>query len=487
MSGGLPVDPFVLLGGALLAAGVLVAGFAARARVPGLLLFLALGMLLGDDGLAVVSFSDPTVAQNAAVLALVVILFEGGISTKPGDIRRAALPGGLLATVGVLVTAAVTAGGVLVLLDTDVVTALLIGAVVASTDAAAVFSVLRRTPLPPRLTSILEFESGANDPLAIVLTLGVLELWAGAADGTALALFVSVQLLGGLVAGAAVGTVGAAALRRVSLGSDTMYSVLALALASLSYGVAATFGASGFLAVYVTGLVIGARVSRHRRSIRTFHEALANTAEIGLFLMLGLLVFPSQLAPVTGPALAVTAVLVFLARPIAVLACLAPTRERWREMVLTSWAGLRGAVPIVLATLPLTAGYPQGGLIFNVVFFVVIVSTALQGSTVGWLTRRLGLHRDASPLAPIAEALPVDEAGIDLIEVAVSAQLPICGQQLSERPLPGGALVTAVMRNHRVIVPDGDTQFDDGDLVLVAVARDTHLETRDIVKWARGE
>lgn len=486
MGEGLPVDAAVLAGAALLGTGVLIAGLADRVRVPGLLLFLGLGMLIGDDGLNLISLADPRLAQNAGAIALLAILFQGGLATKPSDLRRASLPGALLATVGVLVTAAVTAGGVLLLLRTDVFTALLVGAVTASTDAAAVFSVLRKAPLPPRITSLLEVESGANDPLAIVLTLGVLEYWSAQPGPLELLTFGVVQLVGGVVVGLAVGVTGSWILRQTELGAGSLYPILALAIGGLAYGLAAVAGGSGFFAVYLAGLCIGALVPRHRRTLRSFHEGLANTAEIALFLLLGLLVFPSRLVPVVLPALGVAVVLVLLARPLAVTVCLLPVGFRPAELALVSWAGLRGAVPIVLATFPLTAGYPRGELIFNIVFFVVLISTALQGVTVAAVARRLGLQVDARPWSPVADALPLEGIDIDLIEVDITEQLPVCGKRLREVPLPGGALATALLRRRRVLLPNSNTRLSPGDLLLVAVPRSAGA-TREIVAWAKGE
>lgn len=396
----LAVDPLVLLAGALLVAGVLAAGFADRVRVPALLLFLTLGMLVGDDGLDLVSFSDAALAQGFGVVALVMILYEGGLTTKLSDLREAALPGLAMATLGVLLTAAIVAGAVLLVTGADAVTAWLLGAIVSSTDAAAVFGQLRQAGLPRKVTALLEVESGLNDPMAILLTIGVLEAWRADPDPGAWLAFGVVQLGGGLLIGAALGLAGSWALQRVQLGGAGHYPVLALAVAGVTYGAAASVGGSGFLAVYVAGLLVAARTSSHRRrAILAFHDALANTAEIGLFLLLGLLVFPADLPAVAPEGLAVTAVLILLARPVAVLATLAAwlPGASWnaRELVLVSWAGLRGAVPIVLATFPLTAGFPGGAELFNTVFFVVLVSAALQGSTVAGLAARLGLREPA--------------------------------------------------------------------------------------------
>jgi potassium/hydrogen antiporter len=486
MSAQLPADPLILAAALLLVGGVLGAGFADRLRIPGLLLFLALGMLIGDDGLALLRLNDPRWAQIGGAIALALILYEGGLTTKPGDIRRAALPAGLLATVGVMVTAALVAAGAHVLLDVPLATSMLIGAVVASTDAAAIFTVLRRTPMHRRLVAVLEVESGTNDPMAIVLTLGLLEWWTAGATTAALVAFGVLQLAGGVLVGVAMGVVGSWVLNRAELGTEGLYPVLALAVGGLGYGVAAFAGASGFLSVYVTGLLVGARVPRHRRSIRAFHDGLGNTAEIGLFLLLGVLVFPSQLPAVLLPALGIVAVLVLVARPAAVALCLAPLRYEPREMVLLSWAGLRGAVPIVLASLPFTAAYPDGELIFDVVFFVVLVSAAVQGGTVRWLASRLDLVQPGRAWAPVAEALPLDGVDAELIEVHITPDLFVAGKRIRDVPLPAGALLTVVLRGERTLIPTGSTRLEAGDLAVVAMPN-RPTATRDIVAWARGE
>ena len=484
MSPDLVAGPGVLAAAALLVCGVLCAGFADRLRVPGLLLFLGIGMLTG--GMGWIELGDPQVAQNVGVVALMVILFTGGLTTKPTDLRRAAVPGLLLATVGVLITAAVVGVAVWSLLPVDVVTAALIGAVVASTDAAAVFAVVRKAPLPRRLMSLLEVESGTNDPIAIMLTIGVLEAWRAQASALDLVALGGLQLGGGIAIGLAGGWLGSALLRRMELSSTSLFPILALGLAGLCYGLAAELGASGFLAVYIAGLLVGVRVPRHRRIIRAFHEGLSNAAEIGLFLVLGLLVFPDQLPPVALPGLAVTAILILLARPLAVVVCLSYQRFSWREQGLVAWAGLRGAIPIVLATFPLTAGYPEGAAIFNIVFFVVLVSTAVQGSTVGLIARLLGLREGAQVWHPVAEALPLDGMEADLIEVDITDDLHVAGRLLRDVPLPPGALLTTLVRGARALVPTGQTRLQPGDQAIVAMSRRA-TGTEEIVAWARGE
>lgn len=481
----LPIDPVLLLAFALLAAAVLVAGLSGRKQVPAALLFLILGMVVGDDVLALVRFDDPVLVQNIGVVALILILFEGGLTTKPSDLRRVALPGFLLSNVGVLLTALVTAAAVVLLLGLPWSTAFLLGAVVSSTDAAAVFDLLRRTPLPRRLGAILEVESGANDPFAIVLTLGLLEAWRASPAPAEWLWFGGAQLFGGIAGGVAVGAAGAWVLRRAELRASTLYPVLALAIAGLAYAITARLGGSGFLAAYLAGIFVGALVPRHRRVIRNFHTSLANTADIALFLVLGLLVFPSRLPAVAPAALAVAAVLTMVARPLAVAACLTPFRFRWREQAVVSWAGLRGAVPIVLSTFPFTAGHPDGDLVFNVVFFVVLVSVLVQGLTVAPLVHRLGLATQRPAWESIAEEIPLEGIDTDLVELHVTGDLHVAGKRLRDVPLAPGMLMTAVLRGHKVIIPTGDTVLRPEDIALIAVQQPDALHR--ITAWARGE
>jgi potassium/hydrogen antiporter len=486
VSVGASIDPVVLLASALLAVAIIVASFSQRLQAPSALLFLGIGMLVGDEGLALVTFEDEAVVQNLGVVALIVILFEGGLTTKPTDLRRAAGPGGALATVGVVVTAAVTAFGAWLLLDVSPITAALLGAVVASTDAAAVFSTLRSVRLPTRLAAILKVESGANDPFAVVLTLGLLEIALASPSVLSLTLFAVLQPVLGTAIGAVVGLGAVRVLRAVRLPADGLYPLLAFAFAGVSYGAAAALGGSGFLSVYVTGLFVGGLVRRRRRGIRDFHEGLANAAEITLFLVLGLLVFPSRLADVAVTGLLVALVLTFVARPIATVMCLTPFRVSWREQTVVAWGGLRGAVPIVLATFPITAGFTEGRVLFDVVFFVVLLSTLVQGSTIARLVGWLGIPADRPAWAPVAEALPIDEVEADMVEVIVTPDLPVAGRSLRDAPLPEGMLLAAIVRQERVIVPRGDAVLVPDDLLLIVV-QDPDRAAERVTVWARSE
>jgi cell volume regulation protein A len=482
MTSHLHVDPYLLGGAMLLAVGVVLGGLARRVRVPGLLLFLGLGMLVGDDGLALVRFDDAQLAQSVAVIALVVILFEGGLAAPRRDLRRVLAPSSLLATAGVVITASVVALAAAWLFDLPGTTVWLMGAVVASTDAAATFSVLRGLPLPRRLAALLEVESGANDPMAALLTVGLLEAWQGNATAANIVVFGVRQIAGGLAVGLVVGIAGVAVLRGIRLPAASAVAVLATAFAGIAYGVAAGLGASGFLAVYVAGVVVGGRVPRHQVTIRSFDEGLAHIAQIVLFFLLGLLVFPSDLPDVAGRGLLLAAVLVLVARPLAVGLCLPWFGFRRRELVLASWAGLRGAVPIVLATFPLTKGYPDGSLIFDVVFFVVLVSTAVQGITVAPLAERLHLGAEPEAVGALAEIVPLETLAADVVQLELTSRSTLVGHTLAEVPPPGAARVAVLVRAGTALVPDGDTRLHAGDVLVVAVPPSGSTDA--LVAWA---
>jgi cell volume regulation protein A len=482
VSAGFGVDVAILLGGVLLAIGVIASGLAARYRVPSLLMFLALGMLVGDDGFALVRFDDARLAQNISAVALMVILFEGGLTTDPAVFRRVGAPASLLAVFGAVVTAGVVAVSAWYLLDLPLETALLLGAVISSTDAAAVFAALRDQLLPARTRGLLQVESGMNDPVAVMLTVGMVEVWRADPGPIDWARFVTLQLVGGAVVGIAVGLTASWLIARFSAASHTPFGVLTLAVAAISYGAAAMLGASGFLAVYLTGVLL-ARARRPVRGVLTFHEGLAATAQAVLFLLLGLLVFPAELVDNIGEAMLVTAVLVLVARPAAVHALLPWFRIPHREAVLVSWAGLRGAVPVVMATIPLTAGHPDGALVFDVAFVVVVISVAVQAPTVLPLARRLGLGGD-QPSSIDAAIVPVDALDADVIEMHLPRDAAVVGLRLRDVPLPTGARISVVVRNHDTFVPDGATVLRADDQLLIVCPRRVDLESLD--RWTTG-
>jgi len=480
---GLAVDRTLLLGAALLTAGVFAAAVGDRLRVPGSLLFLGLGMAIGDDGLAWISLSDPVLVQSLGVTALVVILFEGGLTTDVGQLRRGAAPGVVLATVGVALTAGVTALGAIWLLDLPARTAWLIGAIVASTDAAAVFDLLRREPLSERLAPVLKVESGANDPVAVLLTVGLLQAWGSPTSTTAWVAFGALQLVGGAAVGGALGWSGAQVLRRVRLGAPGLYPVLALGLAGLSYGLAVAVGASGFLATYVTGIVLAAEAPRRRTSLRAFHTALSGGIEVGLFLLLGLLVFPAQLPRIAITALGVAAILILVARPLASAVSLLPLGFTPREITAVSWLGMRGAAPIVLATFAASAGIAEARVIFDVVFFVVVVSALIQGTTAGRAIGVLDVAARGAPGEIITAALPLDGSDIDVLELRLTSGSPLLGHELRALATPDDVLIVAVIRGEDVLLPRGTTRLCAGD-VLVVTTSDPEQGVSTVTGWA---
>ncbi|MFP5488372.1 MAG: potassium/proton antiporter [Acidimicrobiia bacterium] len=482
MSSEFAVDAGLLLAGCLIVVGSVASGLASRFSVPSLLLFLGLGMVVGDDVLGLVRFDDVSLAQNIAIVALVVILFEGGLGTEPQAFRAVGVPAGLLATVGVVVTAGVVALAAWVLLGLPGETALLLGSVVASTDAAAVFAALRDSPLPLRTQRLLQLESGMNDPVAVLLTVGTVEVWRGDPGAGDWAWFLAVQLVAGAVIGLVVGVAGQLLVDRLRGRAVSSLGVVTLGIAAVSYGATTAVGGSGFLAVYLTGVMI-ARARRRTRGVLQFHEGLASTAQGVLFLLLGILVFPSQLLDDLGRALVLTLVLAMVARPAAVFAVLTWFRIPVRRMLLISWAGLRGAVPVVLATIPLTAGHPDGSLVFDVVFVVVFISVALQGPTIGPLVHRLGIVPD-EPRTVEPELVPIEALDADLVEVTVPAGSTLSTVPLRECPPPSGARVVFVRRADESLVPDGETYLAPQDVLLVIASRRCSLE--DLDRWSRG-
>lgn len=476
-------EPLLLGAAVLVLAGVLASKLANRLGVPALLLFLGLGMLAGSDGIGGIEFEDVEMTQGIGVAALALILFDGGIATRWESIRPVLRPGGALATAGVAVTAGITGVVAAEILDVPIEVGLLLGAIVSSTDAAAVFSVLRsrRTGLRGGIQPMLELESGANDPMAVFLTIGLVELITDEVDGWAsLAPMFAQQLVLGAVIGVLAGWAGRTLLNRADLGIDGLYPVLTLAVAIGAYAGTVLLGGSGFLAVYVCGLWLGNHEVLHRNSVMRFHDAIAWLAQIGMFLVLGLLVFPSELPEVAGRALLIVVVLVLVARPVAVALSLTPFRVPAQEQAVVAWVGLRGATPIILATFPLVAGVPEAPLLFDVVFFVVLTSVLVQGTTLGPVAR---IARATVPVpvrapAPLEAGQPLPD-GTALREVEVPERSFGDGRALVELRLPEGALLVLVDREGSYIVPTGATRLAAGDTVLLLADDRAFRDTRD--------
>jgi potassium/hydrogen antiporter len=486
-------ETMILVAGALLALGIGAALAAGRLRVPGLVLFLGVGMAIGSDGLGLIDFGrsddDVELARTIGVIGLALILYEGGLAAGWSEIRPVIGTGVSLATVGTLVTAGVTGLGAHWLLDLGLLEALLLGSIVAGTDAAAIFSVLRGSGLRRRLARSLEAESGLNDPVVVLLVLGFIE-WIeqpdyGALDMLALALS---ELAIGLVVGLAVGAATVAAFRRVAFATQGLYPVASIASAALAFGGAEALEGSGFLAVYLAGLVLGSARVTGRRTVDEFHAGLAWVSQIALFVTLGLLVFPSQLGDVAGDGLLLAALLALVARPLATFLATRVGRLSLRESTLVSWAGLRGALPVVFATFPVIEGIPEADRFFNLVFFVVLTSALVQGATFEPLARALGLTTSEPAVPrPLLEVGTIRRLGADVVEYPVRPDDAIVGSVVRELALPREALVSVIVRGDQALLPRGSTEIEAGDRLHILVRRPERDAVEGLFeRWREG-
>jgi potassium/hydrogen antiporter len=464
----------------------LVAG---RLRVPGLLLFLFLGMAIGSDGLGWIDFSDYRLARRIGIIALALILFEGGLTSGLLEIRPVLRPALSLAIVGTVVTAAVTGFAAVWLFDVSTLDGLLLGSVLAATDGAAIFALLRGSTLKRRLATTLEGESGFNDPVAILLVLGFIE-WLQHDDyGIADMAVLFVRQLGiGLAIGVAVGLAAAWTLRRVTLATAGLYPVATLAVAALAFGGADALHGSGFLAVYLAGLALGTSGIPAQQTVTSFHQGLAWVAQVAMFVALGLLVFPSRLDDVAVRGTVLALVLVFVSRPVAFAIATLPMRFTWPERVVLAGAGLRGAVPVVLATFPILAGVGGSTQLFDVVFFAVLLSTIIQGTTFEPVARWLGATTDEPALPrPLAEAGTIRRLGAEVLEYPVADDDAVVGARVRDLGLPREAVVNVIVRGGEAIPPRGSTILRAGDrlhvLLRSELSRDVH---RIVERWRKG-
>jgi cell volume regulation protein A len=452
----------------LLLVAVVAVRLSARAGLPTLLLYLGLGVFVGESGLGL-EFEDAQLTQLLGLLLLAIIIAEGGLTTRWKVIRPVLGPSLLLATLGVALSVAVTAAVTYALLDVNLRTAILLGAVVGSTDAAAVFSVLRRFPLKRRLRATLEAESGSNDPLAIILvTLVVSDGWEQA-DPLVAGAQVLYQLAIGAVVGLVVARIGESVLRSSALPSVGLYPIATVAFVMFAFAAAGMVAASSFMAVYVAGLWLGNARLPHRNATLGFAEGLAWLSQIGLFVLLGLLASPERLPDALLPALVVGGALLLLARPFSVLVCATPFRVPWREQAFMSWAGLRGAVPIVLATIPLSARLPAAQQVFDIVFVLVVVFTLVQAPALPSLARRLRVGDEEDTAEVAIESAPLEQIDADLLQFAVPAKSKLQGVAMWELRLPPGAVVSVIVRDDQPIVPGGRTTLRIGDQLLLIV------------------
>jgi cell volume regulation protein A len=479
----------LLVAGLLMAASLAASLLAGRLRVPGLLLFLALGVAVGSDGLGWLHFDDYRLARDVGLVAVAVILFEGGLTTNVAQLRPVAGTALSLAVLGTLLTALITGLAATWLFDLPLVEGFLLGSIVASTDVAAIFALLRGSSLQPRLARLLEGEAGSNDPVAILLVIGFIEWMTTSGYGVPdmLVLFAR-QIAIGVGVGVAVSWLAVRALRAIELPTVGLYPVASLTVVAIGFGAADVLGGSGFLAIYLAGLALANAQIPAKRTIVAFHGGLAWVAQLATFLTLGLLVFPSQLGSIVVEGTVLALVLTFVARPVASLVASATATLSPAERVVLGWAGLRGAVPIVLATFPVIAGIPDSLEFFNIVFFAVVLSLLLQGPTFEPLARRLGqtVVEPALP-EPIAEVGTIRRLGAEVVEYPVGPDHAAAGAFVRDLGLPHEAVVNVIVRGEEAIPPRGSTRIEPGDRLHLLVRREVAREVEALMeRWRVG-
>lgn len=465
------IDHIILLSAVLAILGVLASKLSPRFGVPVLVLFLGVGMLAGEDGIGRIFFDNADAAHAIGTFALILILFDGGLQTSKRSIVQAWKPAALLATFGVIGTAVLTGIAAMIILDFPLYKGLLLGAIVGSTDAAAVFSVLRNAGIriPSKIKSTLELESASNDPMAIFLTIGLITL---IQDSTAkpvdlLSLFAS-QMGVGAIVGFAIGGVAVWLFRRVTLMAIGLYPVFVMLFGVLSFGLAANLNGSGFLATFITGVIVGNSRFAYQRNTFVFLDGLAWLGQIAMFVILGLLVTPTELFVNWKEGLLIALVLIFIARPLVVMPILLLSKFSFKASLLISWVGLRGSVPIILAIFPLLFGMPYAELIFNVVFFIVLISALLQGSTLPYASRKLGLVlEDEVKESSTIEIVKVAKSKRELIEIEVSKLSPALNKTICELALPENTVVAMIARGEETLIPKGSTKIEMGDQIFI--------------------
>lgn len=482
------LNVFLLVGALVLIAAVIAVWVSVGIGLPSLVLYLLIGVALGESGVGI-QFHDPELARTFGYAALLVILAEGGLTTKWEHVRPSFGVGLSLATLGVGVSTAVVAVIGHYVLALEWLLAILLGAIFAPTDAAAVFSTLRRVPLKRRISATLEVESGLNDAPAIVLVT-LLSIGTATEDGVfVVGLIVVYELLAGALIGYLVGRAGAAVLRRIALPASGLYPLVVMTLTVLAYGSGAAAHASGFAAVYVAALVLGNTGLPHRAATKSFAEGLAWLSQIGLFVMLGLLSSPSDMPGAFVAALVAGAVLTFVARPVSVWVSTKFFALTGRDRLFLSWAGLRGAVPVVFATVPLAEGVERADWLFAVVFIVSIVYTLVQAQTLPWLAGRLGLAPTLAPRDADVESAPLERIAADLIHVRVPAGSRLHGVEVGELRVPPGVGVALIVRGDSTLVPGPRTKIQQGDEILIvaprALRRATEQRLRAVARRGR--
>jgi potassium/hydrogen antiporter len=469
------IENLLFAAGLLLLISTVISRVSDRLGIPALLLFLILGMVAGSEGIGGIYFDNAFAAKSLGVVALFFILFAGGFDTPFKEIRHVLVPGVILSSAGVVITALVVAIAAVSWLKFSWLEAMLLGAIVSSTDAAAVFSVLRsnKASLRGKLQPLIELESGSNDPIAVFLTITIINL-IKYSTGTSVNLLSSFVLdLGlGLFVGWLFGRGIIIIINKMKLAYEGLYPALLFSLIFLTYACAHQIGGNGFLAVYVAGIISGNANLLHKKTLKNFLSGFAWLMQIVMFVALGLLVFPSHIVPVIGVGLLISVVLMFVARPLAVWICLSFGKFNWREKTMISWVGLRGAVPIILATFPLLAGIPKAEMIFNMVFFIVLTSILLQGTSVPFVAKMLKV--DAPIKTPIDHPIELTDSKLlqaELQELIVPFDSRVKGRSIIEVGLPPQSLIVLICRNEKFFIPNGSTVFEESDILWVLASK----------------
>ncbi|MEX0663026.1 MAG: potassium/proton antiporter [Balneolaceae bacterium] len=481
------ISIYLLIAALLLLISIFSSKLSLKYGIPALLIFLGIGMIFGSDGLSVIDFADYQLAQSLGIVALIYILFSGGLDTKWTKVRPIVLPGILLSTVGVLISALIVGYFASLILQVSLIEGILLGAIISSTDAAAVFSVLRSRAIgfKYRLRELIEFESGTNDPMAIFLTIGLIQFMTTPEMSwlSFIVLFLK-QMSIGLVAGILFGKIITWLINHVNLGYDGLYPVLALSFVPLIYSITDLLEGSGFLAVYLSGLVMGNSIFVHQRSLMNFFDGISWLMQICMFLVLGLLVFPSEIPAIALQGLSIALVLILIGRPVSVFLGTLFMGMKTRSKLMVSWVGLRGAVPIIMATFPLVHGLEQAELFFSVVFFIVVTSVLIQGTTIPIISK--WLHVDT----PVKEKTryPIElEPSIDtkaaLKEVEIEEGDHSVGKQILELGLPNSVLITLINREGKFLVPRGSTQVQINDKLLILSDKKDVNEIKKLLKY----
>jgi cell volume regulation protein A len=465
------IEHILLWVAVLLFLSVISSKLSDKFAIPILLLFLAVGMLAGSEGLGGIDFNNAPLAKSIGITALIFIIFSGGLNTSWKDTRYIIWPGVILSTVGVFLTAVIIGLFAVYILKFSLLEGLLLGSIVSSTDAAAVFSILgsRKISLAKPLKPLLEFESGSNDPMAVFLTVGFISLLT--APGTNIAILIPWLALDmglGALIGYLMGRFIIFFINRLKLEYQELYPVVMISLVLLTYVIAVFLKGNGILAVYLAGLMLGRADFPNKKLITGFYDVLAWLMQITMFVTLGLLVFPSHIVPLIGAGLLITVILMFVARPVSVLLCLLPFRMSFRKKIMVAWVGLRGSVPIILATFPFMAGIPQADNIFNIVFFVVIASVFIQGTSIPFVARLLKLeiplvNRTRYPI----EFERTSAIDAELKDVAVPDNSRAVGRKISDLNIPAKCLIMLISRQGKFVIPSGLTVIEANDVLLV--------------------